>query len=158
MYYKSILTNMLFFLFTGKERRGKEKSRLSECSMLELFSKFQSYRFKTDHFKRLKVICIGSGKFVRINFQELSSSELVTGTLLYRAGGCLFYINSHGPYHSARSRYNPTASHRTMKMKTETRHLGWGGALRYPQNLDYTFKIYIIVYNTVLLYLYVHFG
>lgn len=42
MYYKSILTNMLFFLFTGKERRGKEKSRLSECSMLELFYGFKA--------------------------------------------------------------------------------------------------------------------
>lgn len=92
----------MFFLFTGKERRGEEKSRLSECGMLELFYGFKAEvkQFLIENFK-IKSYCISSGKFCKIHFQKLFSFELVTGTLLYRAGGCLFYINSHGSYHPA---------------------------------------------------------
>lgn len=92
----------MFFLFTGKERRGEEKSRLSECGMLELFYGFKAEvkQFLIENFK-IKSYCISSGKFCKIHFQKLFSFEFVIGTLLYRAGGCLFYINSHGSYHPA---------------------------------------------------------
>lgn len=93
----------MFFLFTGKERRGEEKSRLSECGMLKLFYGFKAEvkQFLIEDFK-IKSYCISSGKFVRYIVKScFKSFELVTGTLLYRAGGCLFYINSHGSYHPA---------------------------------------------------------
>lgn len=56
----------MFFLFTGKERRGEEKSRLSECGMLELFYAFKAEvkQFLIEDFK-IKSYCISSGKFVR---------------------------------------------------------------------------------------------
>lgn len=56
----------MFFLFTGKERRGEEKSRLSECGMLELFYGFKAEvkQFLVEDFK-IKSYCISSGKFVR---------------------------------------------------------------------------------------------
>lgn len=53
-------------MFTGKERRGEEKSRLSECGMLELFYGFKAevQQFLIEDFK-IKSYCISSGKFVR---------------------------------------------------------------------------------------------
>lgn len=53
-------------MFTGKERRGEEKSRLSECGMLKLFYGFKAEvkQFLIEDFK-IKSYCISSGKFVR---------------------------------------------------------------------------------------------
>lgn len=160
MYYKSILTNMLFFLFTGKERRGKEKSRLSECSMLELFYGFKAeviilnwpfYKIES-HMHRFWQVC--KNQFPRVvKFWTCYRHTTLQGgwlPLLHQQPWTLpLSTKQVQPYSLTQDNENEN--------RDQTPGVG-GGALRYPQNLDYTFKIYIIVYNTVLLYLYVHFG